>query len=335
MKKEILLYEAHDGKVKVEVKLDKDTFWLTQKEMAELFGCSSDNISLHLKNIFITNELDQSLVTEKSSATAADGKNYTTNFYNLDAIIAVGYRINSIKATRFRIWSTNILKEYILKGFVLDDDRLKHGKSFGEDYFDELLARIREIRTSEKRFYQKIRDLFILSEDYDKTDRQTELFFAEIQNKLLYAVTKHTAAEIIVDRANSELPYMGLTAWKGSIPRKEDIYIAKNYLNADEIDTLNRVVALFLDTAELRVKEKIPLSLEYWKVEAVKVIQFSNKRILEGSGSMTHEAMKTFVTKEYDIFALGRKKEELIQQDKEEDEDIEKLIEQSKKINKL
>jgi len=330
-KNEIILYETPDGVIKVEVKFQNETFWLTQKAMAELFGCTTDNISLHLKNIFNSNELDQNSVTEKSSATAADGKKYPTNFYNLDAVIAVGYRVNSMQATKFRIWATNTLKEYIIKGFVLDDNRLKQGKSFGKDHFDELLARIRDIRASEKRFYQKIRDLFMLSDDYDKTDKQTELFFAEVQNKLLYAVTKNTAAEIIVKRAHIDLPNMGLTSWKGSIVRKEDIFIAKNYLTSDEIDTLNRMVTLFLDTAELRVKDQIPLSLAYWKKEADKVIDFSNKPILEGSGSISHDAMKTIVSKKYDAFDSERKKIDAAHADKEDNDAVAKLIQASKK----
>ncbi|MFZ1559282.1 MAG: virulence RhuM family protein [Saprospiraceae bacterium] len=330
-KNEIILYETPDGVIKVEVIFQNETFWLTQKAMAELFGCTTDNISLHLKNIFNSNELDQNSVTEKSSATAADGKKYPTNFYNLDAVIAVGYRVNSMQATKFRIWATNTLKEYIIKGFVLDDNRLKQGKSFGKDHFDELLARIRDIRASEKRFYQKIRDLFMLSDDYDKTDKQTELFFAEVQNKLLYAVTKNTAAELIVKRAHVDLPNMGLTSWKGSIVRKEDIFIAKNYLTSDEIDTLNRMVTLFLDTAELRVKDQIPLSLAYWKKEADKVIDFSNKPILEGSGSISHDAMKTIVSKKYDAFDSERKKIDAAQADKDDNDAVDKLIQASKK----
>lgn len=330
-KNEIILYETPDGVIKVEVKFQNETFWLTQKAMSELFGCTTDNISLHLKNIFNSHELDQNSVTEKSSATAADGKKYPTNFYNLDAVIAVGYRVNSMQATKFRIWATNTLKEYIIKGFVLDDNRLKQGKSFGKDHFDELLARIRDIRASEKRFYQKIRDLFMLSDDYDKTDKQTELFFAEVQNKLLYAVTKHTAAEIIVNRAHVDLPNMGLTSWKGSIVRKEDIFIAKNYLTSDEIDTLNRMVSLFLDTAELRVKDQIPLSLAYWKKEADKVIDFSNKPILEGSGSISHDDMKNIVSKKYDTFDSERKKADAAHADKEDNDAVDKLIQASKK----
>ena len=313
------------------VLFEGETFWLTQKAMAALFQCSTDNISLHLKNIFSTHELDPNSVTEEYSAPAADGKNYKTKFYNLDAVIAVGYRVNSKQATQFRIWATQTLKEFIIKGFVLDDERLKQGKSFGKDYFDELLARIRDIRASEKRFYQKIRDLFMLSEDYDKTDKKTELFFAEIQNKLLFSVTGYTAAEIIVHRAKADLPNMGLTSWKGSRVRKEDIFIAKNYLTEDEIDTLNRMVTLFLDTAELRVKEQIPLSLNYWKEEADSVIRFSRKPLLDNTGKISHEEMKRIATTQYEVFDAQRKKTEALEADLQEQKAIEELIKKAKK----
>lgn len=327
----IIFYETPEGKVQVSVRFENESFWLTQKAMAALFQCSTDNISLHLKNIFSTNELDPDSVTEEYSATAADGKNYKTKFYNLDAVIAVGYRVNSKQATQFRIWATQTLKEFIIKGFVLDDERLKQGKSFGKDYFDELLARIRDIRASEKRFYQKIRDLFLLSDDYDKTDKQTEIFFAEIQNKLLFAVTMHTAAEIIAQRAKAELPNMGLTSWKGSRVRKEDIFIAKNYLSEDELDTLNRMVTLFLDTAELRVKEQIPLSLIFWKEEADNVIRFSRKPLLGHSGKISHEAMKQIATSQYEVFDAQRKKTEALEADLQEQKAIEALIKKAKK----
>ena len=331
MANEIILYTTPQGNVQISVVYDHDTFWLTQKMMAELFGCTSDNISLHLKNIFQTQELDQNSVTEEFSVTAADGKNYNTKFYNLDAVIAVGYRVNSKQATQFRIWTTQTLREFIIKGFVINDDRLKQGRQFGKDYFDELLARIRDIRASEKRFYQKVRDLFMLSNDYDKTDKKTELFFAEVQNKLLYAVSKQTAAEMIVSRAKADLPNMGLTIWKGSRIRKEDIYIAKNYLTEDEIDTLNRLVTLFLDTAELRIKEQIPLTTNFWKMETDKVIQFSNKSLLTNTGSKSHQQMLNHADTEYQTFNSKRKQIEAEQADKEEQEAIEELIKKSKK----
>ena len=328
---EIILYENSEGKVKVEVRFENETFWLSQKSMAGLFGCSTDNISLHLKRIFSEGELAANSVTEDYSATAADGKNYKTKFYNLDAIIAVGYRVNSKQATQFRIWATTTLKEFIIKGFVLDDERLSQGKQFGKDYFDELLARIRDIRASEKRFYQKIRDLFALSKDYDKTDRKTDQFFANIQNKLLFAVTQQTAAELIVNRAKADSPNMGLTTWKGSRLRKEVVIIAKNYLSEDEIDTLNRLVTLFLDSAELRVKEHSELTLDFWKNEADHVIAFSRKPILENAGKIGQEEMKIIAFNEFDKFDEQRKKIEAELADKEDQRLIENLIRKSKR----
>lgn len=330
----IILYENELGKIKVNVRFENENFWLPQKAMAELFGVEVPAISKHLANIYETNELQKEAtisILETVQKEGARNVKRGLEFYNLDAIIAVGYRVNSKQATQFRIWATQTLKEFIIKGFVLDDERLKQGKEFGKDYFDELLARIRDIRASEKRFYQKIRDLFTLSDDYDKTDQKTEQFFAIIQNKLLYAVTKQTAAEIIVNRAKSDIPNMGLTSWKGSIVRKEDVFIAKNYLTSDEIDTLNRMVALFLDTAELRVKDQIPLSIHFWKEEADHVIQFSRKPLLENSGSISHEEMKKIATKHYETFDTSRKKEEALLADLEDQKAIEQLIQKSKK----
>jgi hypothetical protein len=330
----IILYESPQGKISIAVRFENETFWLTQKAMAELFKCSTDNISWHLKNIFEDGELNEKATTEDYSVVQLEGArhvNRVAKFYNLDAVIAVGYRVNSKQATQFRIWATNTLKQYIIKGFVLDDERLKQGKAFGKDYFDELLARIRDIRSSEKRFYQKIRDLFMLSEDYDKTDTKTEKFFAEVQNKLLFAVTNNTAAEIIVSRAKADLPNMGLTSWKGSRVRKEDIFIAKNYLTADEIDTLNRMVTLFLDTAELRVKEQIPLALDFWKQEADAVIQFSRKSLLNNLGTISHDAMKSIALKTYNEYDSHRKITEATQADKEDKDALDKLIAKTKK----
>ena len=331
---EIIFYESIEGKVKVDVRFENETFWLTQKAMAELFQTTPQNITLHLKNIYSEGELDENSTCKDFLQVQQEGKrtvNRNQKFYNLDTVIAVGYRVNSKQATQFRIWATQTLKEFIIKGFVLDDERLKQGKVFGKDYFDELLARIRDIRSSEKRFYQKVRDLFSLSQDYDKTDKKTEQFFASVQNKLLFAVTKNTAAEIIVKRAKSDLPNMGLTTWKGSRVRKEDIFIAKNYLSEDEIDTLNRMVTLFLDTAELRVKDQIPLSIHFWEKEADSVIQFSRKPLLENLGSISHEEMKKIAQKHYENFDADRKKTEAQEADLEDQKALELLILKSKK----
>lgn len=331
----IILYETPQGKIQVQVRFEQETFWLSQKAMASLFGVEIPAISKHLKNIYAEGELLENATISKMETVVNRGFRGEVlekiDFYNLDAVIAVGYRVNSKQATQFRIWATQTLKEFIIKGFVLDDERLKQGKQFGKDYFDELLARIRDIRASEKRFYQKIKDLFMLSNDYDKTDKKTELFFAEVQNKLLFAVTQNTAAEIIMSRAKANLPNMGLTTWKGSRVRKEDIFIAKNYLTANEIDTLNRMVTLFLDTAELRVKEQIPLSTDFWKTETDRVIQFSNKPILVGKGNKSHQEMLNYTEKEYQVFDTNRKQIEAEQADQEEQKAIENLINKIKK----
>lgn len=331
---EIIFYETKEGKIRVEVRFEDETFWMTQKLMGELFGVESHTITYHLGEIFKSGELQEEATARKFRVVQKEGNrnvNRNLDFYNLDAIIAVGYRVNSRQATQFRIWATQTLKEFIIKGFVLDDERLKQGKNFGKDYFDELLARIREIRASEKRFYQKIRDLFMLSADYDTTDKKTDLFFATVQNKLLFAATGNTAAEIITNRADADLPNMGLTTWKGSRVRKEDIFIAKNYLTADEIDTLNRLTVLFLDTAELRVKEQIPLTLSYWEEETDHVIQFSRKPILENEGTVSKEQMKKIATKQYREFDARRKKQEAIEADLEDQKAVDELIKKTRK----
>ena len=250
---QIIFYSTPQGNVKVKVLYEGETFWLTQKVMAALFAVAVPAISKHFKNIFESKELDQNSVVSKMETTASDGKNYLTTYYRLEAILAVGYRVNSAQATQFRIWATNTLKEFIIKGFVLDDERLKQGKRFGKDYFDELLERIREIRASERRFYQKITDLYALCADYDKEAEATKVFFASVQNKLHWAITGKTAAEIIYTEADAEKIYMGLKTWKyapsGKI-LKSDVVIAKNYLNEAHITELNRIVSAYLDLAE-------------------------------------------------------------------------------------
>ena len=308
---EILLYDNGGEKEFVSVIFKDENFWLTQKAMAELFDCTADNISLHLKNIFAEDELDKNSVAEKFSVTAADGKNYLTQCYNLDAIIAVGYRVNSKKATRFRQWATKTLKEYITKGFVLNDDMLKNGKPFGRDYFDELLERIREIRASERRAYQKIADVFEqCSYDYDKNSETTKAFYAFVQNKLHFAVTGKTAAELISERATLDSPTMGLTTWKGAPDGKilkSDTLVAKNYLNEKELSRLNRLVTMFIDYAELMAEDEQPMSMEDWLHETDRFLTNNRRNVLEGKGHISREAA---VKKVSDIYAQFRKKQD-------------------------
>ena len=308
---EILLYSDENGKEFVSVVYKDETFWLTQKAMAELFGCTPDNISLHLKNIFAESELNREAVTEKFSATAADGKNYLTQHYNLDAIIAVGYRVNSKKATRFRQWATKTLKEYIQKGFVLNDELMKNGRPFGKDYFDELLERIREIRASERRAYQKIADVFEqCSYDYDKNSETTKAFYAFVQNKLHYAVTGKTAAELISERATLESPTMGLTTWKGAPDGKilkSDTLVAKNYLNEKELSRLNRLVTMFIDYAELMAEDEQLMSMQDWLNETDRFLTNNRRKVLDGKGRISREAATKKVGAIYDQF---RKKQD-------------------------
>ena len=308
---EILLYSSGDSKEFVSVIFKDENFWMTQKAMGELFGCTADNISLHLKNIFAEEELERDSVTEKISVTAADGKNYLTQCYNLDAIIAVGYRVNSKKATRFRQGATKTLKEYIQKGFVLNDEMLKNGRPFGRDYFDELLERIREIRASERRAYQKIADVFEqCSYDYDKNSETTRAFYAFVQNKLHFAVTGKTAAELIAERATPDSPTMGLTTWKGAPDGKilkSDTLVAKNYLNEKELSRLNRLVTMFIDYAELMAEDQVPMSMEDWLRETDRFLTNNRRNVLEGKGRISHEAAVKKVGAVYEEF---RKKQD-------------------------
>lgn len=255
--------------------------------------------------------------------TASDGKKYRTKIYNLDLILAIGYRVRSPRGIQFRQWATANLREYLVKGFVMDDERLKNSGHW--DHFDELLARIREIRASEKRFYQKVRDLFALSSDYKVVQEQTNLFFAFVQNKLLFAATGQTAAELIVDRADPNSPNMALTTWKGSRVRKQDVVVAKNYLTADEIDTLERLVTIFLEQAELRVKQRNDLTLAFWQQNVDRLLAFNDQPILDGPGTISHEAMKKVVGERYDEFEQNRKSAEAIEADREDLKQLEEL----------
>ena len=317
----IVLYQIDNTNICVSVYYQGETFWLSQKAMAELFGCSTDNISLHLKNIFSEGELDKDSVTEKYSATAADGKNYLTTFYSLDAIIAVGYRVNSKQATAFRIWATQTLKEYIIKGFVLNDDMLKNGRPFGKDYFDELLERIREIRASERRAYQKIADVFEqCSFDYDKKSETTKAFYSFVQNKLHYAVTGQTAAELIYSRADATQPTMGLTTW-GASPDgkilKRDVTVAKNYLNEKELSRLNRLVTMFIDYAELMAEDNVLMSMQDWLKQTDVFLNNNRREVLADKGTVSHDQAVAKATQEYEIFRVRQDQEYVSEFDKE------------------
>ena len=320
-KQEIIIYNTEDGKASVALFAREGDVWMNQIQLAELFDTSKQNISLHIKNILNEKELDAISVVKDYLTTAVDGKNYNITFYSLEMILAVGFRVRSKRGTQFRQWANQNLREYMVKGFVMDDERLKNpnGRS---DHFDELLERIRDIRASEKRFYQKVRDLFSLSSDYDKTDKATQMFYAETQNKLLYAITGNTAAEIVVTRANPNQPNMNLTSWKGAIVRKQDIYTAKNYLTADEIDSLNRFVVVFLETAELRAKNRQDITMKFWKTNVDRIIEFNDKKVLNHLGTVTHAQMEKKVEALYETYNTQRKK---LDAQKADDQDLEEL----------
>ena len=309
----LIIYKNSEGNIIVDAIYKDETLWLSQKGMSKVFECSTDNISLHLKHIFEDKELDKKSVTEKCSLTADDGKNYNTTIYSLDAIIAVGYRINSKKATNFRIWATKILKEYMIKGVVMDDERLKNPNYiFGEDYFEETLERIRNIRSSERRFYQKITDIYSsCSVDYDKDSEITKEFFKTVQNKLHYAITGNTAAEIIYNRVDSEKENMGLTNWKNSPDGpiyKYDVDIAKNYLNEKELKDLNRIVTMYLDYAELQAENHNAMTMKDWVEKLNAFLQFNGKEILRNAGKISAKVAQELAYKEYDKFKVKQDK---------------------------
>ena len=323
----LIIYNTLDGKVSVTMMARDGNVWMNQKQMAELFATSVPNVNIHISNILKENELDKDSVIKDYLITATDGKHYNVTFYSLDMVLAVGFRVKGKRGTQFRIWANQHLKEFIVKGFVLDDERLKNPDG-RPDYFDELLERIRDIRASEKRFYQKLRDLFALSSDYDATDKATQMFFAETQNKLLYAVTHQTAAEIIVSRADASQPNMALTSWKGSVVRKQDIYIAKNYLRADEIDLLNRLTTLFLESAEIRVKERFDLTINYWRQNVDHLLEFQNKDVLCNAGSISNKEMEARVLAVYEQFDQRRKQVDAQLADQMDDEELKQLEQQ-------
>ncbi len=320
----IIIYNTQDGKTSVSLLAKDGMVWMSQMQIAELFATTKQNISLHIQNILKEKELEQNSVVKEYLTTANDGKNYSVTHYSLEMILAIGFRVRSKRGTQFRQWANKNLKEYMIKGFVIDDERLKNpdGKP---DYFDELLERIRDIRASEKRFYQKVRELFTLSSDYDASDKSTQLFFAQTQNKLLFAITGQTAAEIIINRADDNKPNMALRSFKGSKVRKEDIYIAKNYLTSDELDSLNRFVIVFLETAELRAKNKEDITMDFWRENIDKIIEFNDKEVLKNNGTISYEQMKEMVEKVYKTFDNKRKKQEAIEADYIDLEELKKI----------
>ena len=306
--KDLILYQSENTNKSIEVLYDNDDFWLTQKTMGELFNVAENNITYHLQNIFKSGELNKDSVTQKIRVTASDGKNYNTTFYSLDAIIAVGYRVNSKEATDFRIWSTNTLKEYIKKGFVLNTEFLKNGPKFGKDYFDELLVKIKEIRASERRFYQKITDIYKeCSYDYDKNSETTKEFYKNVQNKLHFAITGMTAPEIIYNRVDSKKDYMGLKTWKNAPNGKileTDVVIAKNYLSEEEIKELNNLVSMYLDFAERQVKLGHIISMQEWKEKLEMFLNLNEYNILKDNGKIKREIAAKLALDEYEKYRV-------------------------------
>ena len=314
---ELIMYYSPDGKVRVSLWQQGDNVWLNQNQLAELFDTSKQNIGLHIKNIIKDNELNENSVVKYFLTTAADGKKYNTAFYNLEMILAIGFRVRNPRGVQFRQWANQHLQMFLQKGFLIDNERLKNPDG-RPDYFDELLEDIREIRASEKRFYQKIKDLFALSQDYQKDDKATQMFFAETQNKLIYAITGKTASELIISRANSELPNMGLTSWQGKKVRKQDIVIAKNYLTYNELDSLNRLVIIFLETAEFRAKNRQIILMDFWRQNVDKILIDNEQSLLKDKGTISHKQMQEQVAMIYDNFNQQRKQFEAELADKED-----------------
>ncbi len=327
----IVIYQTQDGKAAVSLIAQDGNVWMNQSQLAELFATSVPNISMHIANILEDKELQENSVIKDYLTTAQDGKNYSVTFYSLEMILAIAFRVRSQRGIQFRQWANRNLREYMVKGFAMDDNRLKNPDG-RPDYFDELLARIRDIRTSEKRFYQKVRDLFSLSSDYDASDKATQMFYAETQNKILFAITGKTVAEIIVSRANENEPNMALKSWKGSVVRKQDIVIAKNYLSEDEIDSLNRFVMVFLETAELRAKNRQDITTDFWRENIDKIIQLNDKKLLSHKGSVSNTQMEEQVAEIYEKFDSRRKDFDAKLAD---DQDLEELKRLETEIKKL
>ena len=329
---ELVLYTSEDGNATFFLRAEGGTVWLTQVELAELFQTSVPNVNIHIKNVIDEGELEGEATIKEDLIVRIEGTRQVrrpVKLYNLDMILAVGYRVKSPRGTQFRQWATTHLREYLVKGFVMDDERMKD--PVGWDYFDELLERIRDIRASEKRFYQKVRDLFALSDDYQTNDSAAQQFFAEVQNKLLYAVTQKTAAELIVNRADPSQPNMALTAWKAKRICKTDVIVAKNYLNAEEIDHLNRMVTAFFEFAELRIRQRKQLTMADWRLYVDNFIQFNESPLLKGAGRMSHDAMLKVAYERYEQFDGQRRKAEAIEADSSDLKELEQVEKQLSK----
>lgn len=323
---ELIIYQTDDGLAEINLRAIEGTVWLTQNDMADLFDTTKQNISLHLKNIFEDNELVEDSVVKESLTTAADNKQYQTKLYNLDAILAVGFRVRSPRGSQFRRWANTVLKEYLVKGFAMDDARLKQADKW--DYFDEWLARIRDIRASEKRFYQKVKDLYTTAVDYDKTSEQAQLFFKKVQNKMLWAVTGQTAAELIAARSDANKPNMGVTTFQGSIVRKGDVGIAKNYLQQNEIEELNRIVTMYLDYAEDQAQKRKTITMDQWADKLDAFLEFNERDLLTHAGKIQMKVAQKLAADRYDDFDAKRKKAEAIAADAEDIQELEALEKQ-------
>jgi hypothetical protein len=328
----IIIYNTPDGKSAVSLYAKDGNIWMNQNQIAKLFNTSKQNTSLHIINILKEGELSKNSVVKDYLTTASDGKNYNVTFYSLEMILAIGFRVRSKRGVQFRKWANENLKEFMIKGFLVDTERLKNPDGRA-NYFEELLAQIRDIRSSEKVFYQKVRDLLSLSSDYDSTNKATQMFFAETQNKILYAITGQTAAEIIVNRADEKKLNMALTNWQGNIVRKQDIFISKNYLNHDELDSLNRFVTVFLETAELRAKDEKDITTSFWRENIDKIIELNNKNLLNHKGIISNKEMKEKVLEIYEKFNEKRKKEEVALENKLDMKELEDLEKNIKKLN--
>ncbi|MCL2743983.1 MAG: virulence RhuM family protein [Planctomycetaceae bacterium] len=327
---DLVIYSSEGGKITVEVRIADENVWLTQQLMAELFQTTSQNITMHIRSIYEEGELLESATCKDFLQVRNEGNRTvkrTLKYYNLDMIIAVGYRVKSAVGTKFRIWATQRLREFLVKGFIMDDERLKEGRNIGSDYFDELLERIRDIRASEKRFYQKIRDIYKLAVDYDPKAEETKLFFQIVQNKLHFAISGKTAAELIAERADATKPNMGLTAFKGTKVRKTDVTIAKNYLNAEEIDALNRIVNMYLDYAEDQTKRHRKIYMGDWREKLDAFLQFYDRNILDNAGRIAKEVADRLAEKQYEIFHNHRLKIEAERETRDDDEELRKYLE--------